>query len=108
MDLLEVVGDPLVRDVPFAVVARRDLGEALCTEQRAAVEELIHAPPFGRGGGAFITAGMLVSVFGALNAQMMSGTRVSLAVGQRRELPGGRVLGAINPRFRTPINSLIF
>jgi APA family basic amino acid/polyamine antiporter len=63
---------------------------------------------FGRGGGAFITAGMLVSVFGALNSQMMSGTRISLAVGQRRELPGGRVLGAIHPHFRTPINSLIF
>ena len=63
---------------------------------------------FGRWGGAFITAGMLVSVFGALNAQMMSGTRVALAVGQRRELPGWRVLGAINPRFQTPINSLVF
>ena len=62
---------------------------------------------FGRWGGTFITAGMLVSVFGALNSQMMSGTRVSLAVGQRRELPGWRVLGAIHPRFQTPINSLL-
>jgi APA family basic amino acid/polyamine antiporter len=63
---------------------------------------------FGRWGGAFITAGMLFSVFGALNAQMMSGTRVALAVGKRRELPGWRVLGAINPRFQTPINALVF
>ena len=63
---------------------------------------------FGRWGGAFITAGMLVSVFGALNAQMMSGTRVALAVGQRRELPGWHVLGAIHPRLQTPINALIF
>lgn len=63
---------------------------------------------FGRWGGAFITVGMLVSVFGALNSQLMSGTRVSLAVGQRRELPGWRVLGAVNRSFQTPINSLIF
>jgi APA family basic amino acid/polyamine antiporter len=62
---------------------------------------------FGRWGGAFITAGMLVSVFGALNSQMMSGTRVALAVGQRRELPGWRLLGVVNPRSRTPINALI-
>ena len=63
---------------------------------------------FGRWGGALITAGMLVSIFGALNSQMISGTRVSLAVGQRRELPGWRVLGAVNRSFQTPINSLVF
>src|SRR5213082_1176978 len=45
--LLEVVGDPLVRDVPLAVVARRDLGEALVTKQRAAVEELLDPRPLG-------------------------------------------------------------
>jgi APA family basic amino acid/polyamine antiporter len=63
---------------------------------------------FGRWGGAFITAGMLVSIFGALNSQLISGARVSLAVGQRRELPGWRVLGAVNRSFRTPIHSLVF
>jgi len=63
---------------------------------------------FGSWGGAFITAGMMISVFGALNSQMMSGARISLAVGQRRELPGGKILGAIHPRLKTPINSLVF
>ena len=62
---------------------------------------------FGRWGGAFITAGMLVSVFGALNSQMMSGTRISLAVGQRRELARLAGAGRHQPRFQTPINSLI-
>ncbi len=63
---------------------------------------------FGSWGGAFITAGMMISVFGALNSQMMSGARISLAVGQRRELPGGKILGAIHPRLKTPLNSLVF
>ncbi|MDE2295450.1 MAG: amino acid permease [Gammaproteobacteria bacterium] len=69
----------------------RDLSEAL----------------FGHWGGAFITAGMLVSVFGALNSQLMSGTRVSMAVGQRRELPGWRSLSAVNRVSGTPVYSLL-
>lgn len=63
---------------------------------------------FGNGATAFITAGMMVSVFGALNAQMVCGTRIALAMGQKRELPAGKVLGAIHPKLRTPINALIF
>ncbi|AZV57050.1 amino acid permease [Clostridium sp. AWRP] len=63
---------------------------------------------FGSGATAFITAGMMVSVFGALNAQMVCGTRIALAMGQKRELPMGEVLGAIHPKLRTPINALIF
>ena len=89
----------------LAVFAALPLDQVAASE---AVGRDVSVALFGRGGAAFITAGMLLSVFGALNAQMMSGTRVCLAVGQRRELPGGRVLGAINPRFRTPINSLVF
>ena len=89
----------------LAVFAALPLSRVATSE---AVGRDVSVALFGRWGGAFITAGMLVSVFGGLNSQMMSGTRVSLAVGQRRELPGWRVLGAINPRFQTPINSLTF
>ncbi|QAT39209.1 amino acid permease [Clostridium sp. JN-9] len=63
---------------------------------------------FGSGAAAFITAGMMISIFGALNAQMTCGTRVALAMGQKKELPAGKVLGAINPKLRTPMNALIF
>lgn len=63
---------------------------------------------FGNAGTAFITAGMMISVFGALNAQMVSGTRVALAMGQKKELPKANVLGAIHPKLRTPINAYIF
>src|SRR4051794_39337184 len=51
VDLLEVVRDPLVRDVPLAVVAGGHLGEALGTEERAAVEELLEPRAVRLGGG---------------------------------------------------------
>jgi basic amino acid/polyamine antiporter, APA family len=63
---------------------------------------------FGSGAGTFITIGMMVSVFGALNAQMVCGTRVSLAMGERRQLPGAKALSTINPKLNTPIHSLVF
>lgn len=63
---------------------------------------------FGAGGTAFITAGMIVSIFGALNAQMTCGTRIALAMGQNRVLPAGKILGTIHPKLRTPIHALLF
>ena len=62
---------------------------------------------FGEGGTAFITAGMIISIFGALNAQMICGTRIALAMGQKKVLLGSAALGAIHPKLKTPINSLI-
>jgi hypothetical protein len=40
MDFLEVVGDRFVRDMPFAIIARRHFGVTLRAEKRSAVEEL--------------------------------------------------------------------
>src|SRR5262249_9873033 len=42
VDLLEVIGDSLVRDMPLAVVARGHFRIALGAEERSAVEELLH------------------------------------------------------------------
>src|SRR5262245_2231646 len=47
MDLLEVVGDRLVRDVPLAIVASGHFGVTLGAEQRPAVEDLLQPPPLG-------------------------------------------------------------
>jgi len=63
---------------------------------------------FGTWGTVFITAGMMVSVFGALNAQMACGARISFAMGTKKQLPGARALAAVNPKFGTPINALLF
>ncbi|WP_340022513.1 amino acid permease [Paenibacillus sp. FSL K6-1096] len=63
---------------------------------------------FGNGGGAFITAGIIVSVLGALNGYLMTAARVPQAMGARGQIPCAKVLSRIHPRFQTPANALIF
>lgn len=62
---------------------------------------------FGNGGAAFITIGILISVFGALNGYTMTGARVPFAMGQRKELPGSSMLMHLHKSFGTPANALI-
>lgn len=62
---------------------------------------------FGEKGATFLTAGIMVSVFGALNGYLMTAARVPHAMAERRMLPASSVLGKINKRFDTPANSLI-
>lgn len=63
---------------------------------------------FGNGGGAFITAGIMVSVFGALNGYLMTAARVPQAMGQKNQFPFSNILGKVNSKFETPANALIF
>lgn len=63
---------------------------------------------FGNGGGAFITAGIIISVLGALNGYLMTAARVPQAMGEKRQIPFSRVLSSIHPKFQTPANALIF
>ncbi len=62
---------------------------------------------FGEKGATFLTAGIMVSVFGALNGYLMTAARVPHAMAERRMLPASSVLGKINKRFDTPATSLI-
>lgn len=62
---------------------------------------------FGSSGAIFITAGIMVSVFGALNGFLMTGARVPYAMGEKNMLPFSNVLSKIHPKFQTPANSLI-
>ncbi|WML35553.1 amino acid permease [Clostridium sp. OS1-26] len=63
---------------------------------------------FGSGGAAFITGGMMISVFGTVNGMLTCGSRYTFAMGERKHLPKCDVLCAIHPKLGTPINSLIF
>lgn len=63
---------------------------------------------FGSGGGMFITAGIIVSVLGALNGYLMTAARVPQAMGEKGELPFSAVFRKIHPKFQTPANALIF
>lgn len=62
---------------------------------------------FGSGGAAFITAGIMISVFGAMNGYLMTGARVPLAMGERRQLPFSHWLEKVHPKFETPANALL-
>lgn len=62
----------------------------------------------GGGGGAFITAGIMISVVGALNGYLMTAARVPQAMGERKQLPFSSVLARIHPKFGTPANALLF
>jgi APA family basic amino acid/polyamine antiporter len=61
---------------------------------------------FGSNGAIFITAGIMVSVFGALNGFLMTGARVPYAMGEKNMLPFSNMLSKIHPKFQTPANSL--
>ncbi len=62
---------------------------------------------FGLGGTTFLAAGIMVSVFGALNGFLMTAARVPQAMGERGQLPFSKFLGQIHPKFGTPANALL-
>lgn len=62
---------------------------------------------FGQNGATFVTIGILISVFGALNGYILTGARVPLAMGQKGQLPFSNFLKQVHPKFNTPANSLI-
>ena len=62
---------------------------------------------FGQGGATFVTIGILISVFGALNGYILTGARVPLAMGEKGQLPFSNFLKQIHPKLNTPANSLI-
>lgn len=62
---------------------------------------------FGPKGAAFLTGGIIVSVFGALNGYLMTAARVPLAMGAQQKLPCSRLLGQLHPRWGTPANALL-
>ena len=62
---------------------------------------------FGSSGAAFIVAGIMVSVFGTMNGDIMTGARVPFAMADRRQLPFHKILSRVHPSFKTPTNALI-
>jgi amino acid transporter len=55
--------------------------------------------------GKLISAAIMVSVFGALNANILIGPRTYFALGRDGLFP--RFLGDVHARFRTPLNSIL-
>jgi APA family basic amino acid/polyamine antiporter len=63
---------------------------------------------FGKSGSLFITAGILISIFGTLNGYLMTGVRIPFAMAQDKLLPFDKFLGKVNDKYQTPLNAFIF
>lgn len=63
---------------------------------------------FGANGGKIITIGILVSIFGAINGYIMTGTRIPYAMALENKLPFSNFFGKLHSKFQTPVNSGIF
>jgi APA family basic amino acid/polyamine antiporter len=59
---------------------------------------------FGNGGAGLIAAGIMISIFGALNGYLMTGVRIPFAMAQDNIFPFAKFFGKINDRFETPLN----
>jgi len=51
---------------------------------------------FGPFGGKFITVGILISVFGALNGYLLTGPRILFTLGTQKSLPASNFFGNVN------------
>jgi basic amino acid/polyamine antiporter, APA family len=63
---------------------------------------------FGSSGAALISAGIMISIFGALNGYLMTGVRIPFAMAQDNLFPFAKFFGKVNEKFETPINSFLF
>jgi APA family basic amino acid/polyamine antiporter len=61
---------------------------------------------FGPIGGKMITAGILVSVFGALNGYLLTGPRIAYTLAEQKTLPGYKFLSKLNST-QAPSNAII-
>jgi APA family basic amino acid/polyamine antiporter len=63
---------------------------------------------FGNGGASLIAAGIMISIFGALNGYLMTGVRIPFAMAQDNLFPMPQFFGKISEKFKTPVNTFIF
>lgn len=63
---------------------------------------------FGSSGAGLIAAGIMISIFGALNGYLMTGVRIPFAMAQDNLFPYSKFFGKINEKFETPINTFLF
>lgn len=63
---------------------------------------------FGGSGGNLAVAGILVSLFGAMNGHLLVGSRMPYILGQEKQLPLANFFGQLNEKTFVPTNSMLF
>ncbi|RMC47634.1 APC family permease [Lactobacillus sp. ESL0228] len=63
---------------------------------------------FGNFGSIIISAGILVSIFGAINGHLLLGSRLPYVLGKEGKLPSSKFFGQLNKQTSVPTNSMLF
>lgn len=63
---------------------------------------------FGTSGAGLIAAGIMISIFGAMNGYLMTGVRVPFAMAQDNLFPFSKFFGKVSDKYVTPINAFVF
>jgi len=63
---------------------------------------------FGGFGASFVSLGILVSIFGALNGYVLTSSRVPYAMAEEGMFPFKSFFGKLSEKSGTPVNSIIF
>ncbi|MGE3608384.1 MAG: APC family permease [Bacteriovoracaceae bacterium] len=62
---------------------------------------------FGAWGGKALALGILISIFGCLNGNIMTLSRMAYAMSCRNAFPFSKVMAVLHPKTNTPVNSII-
>jgi amino acid transporter len=65
----------------------------------------VFAKVMGRYGVPLAAAGVMISMFGALNSNLLAGPRIYFAMARDRLFP--RAIGHVHERFKTPLNAIL-
>ena len=87
-----------------------NIGYHLCLpldhiRQSETVAADVFAKVMGRYGVPLAAAGVMISMFGALNSNLLAGPRIYFAMARDRLFP--RALGHVHERFKTPLNAIL-
>lgn len=88
--------------VAVQIVSIGTLPGLATSERPIADAAAVFLGPFGA---AFITIGVLVSIYGNINGAVLTATRTLFAMSEQRDLPA--VFGKIHPKFKTPHVAII-
>ncbi|BAQ13346.1 putative amino acid permease [Clostridium botulinum] len=91
--------------INLALINIMPMGAIITSEKPASDAAVVL---LGSTGAKIISAGILISIFGALNGYLMIGVRIPLAMSQDRSIPFSKYFSKVHQKSGTPVNAFIF
>ncbi|PIH00658.1 APC family permease [Clostridium combesii] len=91
--------------INLALINIMPMGAIITSEKPASDAAVVL---LGSTGAKIISAGILISIFGALNGYLMTGVRIPLAMSQDRSIPFSKYFSKVHQKSGTPVNAFIF